>query len=257
MKPVEDIIAEMRHSYESRTQMRLSPADMEMILIYCMAYRELKLRAEIENYSRQNFVQTATGEALDQWGELFGAARSDGESDDDFRKRVLAATKNSQGTLADYRERVLAVSGITDVTIRRRFDDGSIPPGTIRLYILPYNAALMSQVVDTLQDPSFGVLGLEIDPRPSVAVPLNGTAEVRGKYNLPESSIQQDVKEKVSAYFAELSKYFSSTFSTAALQEEINKCDTITSISDINFPSVPRLNPGEYYTMGNVNIRVL
>lgn len=257
MKPVEDIISDMQRSYESRAQMRLSPADMEAILIYCMAYRELKLRAEIENYSRQNFVQTATGEALEQWGELFGISRNEGESDDQFRARVLAATKNSQGTLSDYRDKVLSIPGVTDVTIRRRFDDASIPPGTIRLYILPNYAPLLTVVAAILQAPSFGILGLEIDPRPSVAVPLAGTVAVRGKYNLTADYIEQDVREKITAYFAEISKYFSSTFSTAELQAQIMKSDTITAISDIDFPAVPLLHPGEYYTMGNVNITVL
>ena len=257
MKTVEDIIAEMQRSYEERTQIRLSPADMEMILIYCMAYRELKLRAEIENYSRQNFVQTATGEALGQWGELFGVSRNEGESDDDFRKRVLAATKSSHGTLADYKEKALSVPAVTDITILRRFDDNTIPPGTIRLYILPDYAPLMSLVVAMLQAPSFGIVGLDIDSRPSVAVPLNGTVTVRGKYNLTASYIQQDLQEKVSAYFAELSKSFTSTFSTAKLQSEVMKSDTITAIADIDFPAVPLLQPGEYYTKGTVNISVL
>lgn len=69
------IIAEAKAHYETLLNRQIAPADLEMLLINGLAYRELLLRAGINDAARQNLVAFARGYALELLGELVGVYR--------------------------------------------------------------------------------------------------------------------------------------------------------------------------------------
>ena len=86
------IIQETITKYELLAGYSINPADVERIMIDVMAYREQGILAKMETAMHQNFVQLASGFALDYWGELFGVARNLNEEDDDYRVRIINQT---------------------------------------------------------------------------------------------------------------------------------------------------------------------
>lgn len=60
----------------------------------------LDANAAILAFKEQVTVQTATGEYLDQHAKMYGVRRLTGESDADFRTRILAVLKAGKCTLA-------------------------------------------------------------------------------------------------------------------------------------------------------------
>lgn len=69
------IIAECKAFYEASLNRQISPADIEMLLINGLAYRELLVRSGVNEAARQNMVSFARGAALEYLGELVGVSR--------------------------------------------------------------------------------------------------------------------------------------------------------------------------------------
>jgi phage-related baseplate assembly protein len=71
----EQIIAECKAYYEQLLNRQIAPADLEMLLINGLAYRELIIRAGINETGRQNMVSFSRGAALEYLGILVGVSR--------------------------------------------------------------------------------------------------------------------------------------------------------------------------------------
>lgn len=69
------IIAECKADWEARLGRQIAPADVEMLLINGLAYRELLLRTQLNDTARQNLVSFSRGVALEYLGELVGVQR--------------------------------------------------------------------------------------------------------------------------------------------------------------------------------------
>lgn len=69
------IVAEAKTYLEGLLGRQIAPADVEMLLINGLAYRELLLRAQLNETARQNLVSFARGAALEYLGELVGVTR--------------------------------------------------------------------------------------------------------------------------------------------------------------------------------------
>ena len=69
------IIAESKQYYETLLNRQIAPADVEMLLINGLAYREMLIRSGINETARQNLVSFAKGVALEYLGELVGVSR--------------------------------------------------------------------------------------------------------------------------------------------------------------------------------------
>jgi phage-related baseplate assembly protein len=69
------IIAESKAYLEDLLGRQIAPADVEMLLINGLAYRELLIRAQVNETARQNMVSFAVGAALEYLGELVGVTR--------------------------------------------------------------------------------------------------------------------------------------------------------------------------------------
>jgi phage-related baseplate assembly protein len=69
------IISESKTHLEGLLGRQIAPADVETLLINGLAYRELLLRAQVNETARQNLVSFARGASLEFLGELVGVTR--------------------------------------------------------------------------------------------------------------------------------------------------------------------------------------
>jgi phage-related baseplate assembly protein len=69
------IIAESKAYLETLINRQIAPADIEMLLIQALAYREQLIRAGLNEAARQNLVSFARTSALEYLGQLVGVTR--------------------------------------------------------------------------------------------------------------------------------------------------------------------------------------
>lgn len=72
---VEDIVAALITFYETETGQKLSPAQIERLLINAWAYREALVRSGVNEAAKMNLVAFAIGVILDYLGQLVGVTR--------------------------------------------------------------------------------------------------------------------------------------------------------------------------------------
>lgn len=266
-KDPELILEETIAEYQRRAQTKLHPADAEMILVDCMTYREMILRGEMENLMRQNFVQYASGKNLDNWGALWGIGREAGETDDEYRIRILAVAKGTIGTRSAYFSRIKSVAGVSDILIIQKFEDNTLPPGYVRLIPLMktvsgnmvegagvHDDALERNIMESITAEDFGIIGPVFVFQPAVPVPVNGSVEVRSILGFDENQLQRNVSLKIEEYFGQLSRQFSGEFGVFDLERKILEATGVVKVIHMDFPNVPTTNTGEFYTQGNITI---
>lgn len=260
----EQIISETIIKYQQLSGQELNPADAERILIDCIAYRESVLRGQMEVLMRNNFVQYASGSALDRWGELFNVVRLDGESDSDYRARILASSQtNLQCTELAYKTRILALPEVSDLVIIRRDQESTLPPGlSVLVPIMKviqegnhsgavHTAALESLVLDNIYNENFGVIGALFAFRSAIPVPLSGSIRVKVILNSDPVALSEAVEAKVNEYFARLSLKFASEFAPNDLFRELL---TVPGVRDaiITFTNIPVKGATEFFVKGNI-----
>lgn len=62
-------------------------------------------------------ITTSTGEWLDEWGSWFGVARLEGETDEDYRNRILASCIRPKSTIPSIEDAIQSYLGDKDVNI--------------------------------------------------------------------------------------------------------------------------------------------
>ncbi|OYX99778.1 MAG: hypothetical protein B7Y80_09305 [Hyphomicrobium sp. 32-62-53] len=91
----EAIVTAMRDDLVARFPLIVGVIDLESEparkLIEAFAYRELGLRARINDAARAVLLATSYGTNLDHLGALFATARQAGEDDERFRRRIQLA----------------------------------------------------------------------------------------------------------------------------------------------------------------------
>lgn len=265
----EQILADTVSEYQRLAGAKLNPADAEMILIDCMAYRESVLRGSIEEIMRQNFVQYATGVNLDNWGALWGINREKGETDDEYRVRILAVAKGTIGTKAAYFARIMAVPGVSDILIIQKVDDNTLPPGVIKLIPLMrqisermiehgavHDEDLKRRIMESITTADFGIIGPVFIFQEAVPVAVNGVIDVRGVLGFSVELLRQNIALKVEEYFGGLSKKFDSSFGEFDLERKVLEAEGVLKVTRISFPNVPTIGTGEFYTEGEILINI-
>ena len=143
----EAIVTAMRDDVVERFPLIAGVIDLESEparkLIEAFAYRELRLRARINDAARAVLLASSYGTNLDHLGALFATARQEGESDARFRRRIQLAPEafsvaGPEGayqyhalTVAPWARDVSAVSrrpGVVRVTVLK---EGSDPTPTL------------------------------------------------------------------------------------------------------------------------------
>ena len=87
----EEILAQMLADYSARWPEFSAWVESEpaLKLLQVVAYREMLLRARVNDASRAVMLPWSTGADLDNLAALYGVARAAGESDADLRRRVV------------------------------------------------------------------------------------------------------------------------------------------------------------------------
>lgn len=262
----ENILSETIATYSQRFGEPLNHADPERIMIDVLAYRESVLRGEMENLMRQNFVQYAAAPHLDNWGSLFGVARLNGETDDDYRLRILNSPHSAIGTENAYRLAILSLEQIADITIERKSDDPHLPPGVIRLtpliknvvssivYGAPHTAETVEAIDAIIYADTFGIIGPMFIYRHAEAAQIDGAVVVRIILGYNAEQVRRNIDRKIAEYFGNLSQKFTSTFGVFDMERVIQSAEGVLTVVNMDFPNIPVLRPGEYYTRGIITI---
>jgi phage-related baseplate assembly protein len=137
----EAIVTAMRNDLVERFPLIAGVIDLESEparkLIEAFAYRELRLRARINDAARAVLLASSYGTNLDHLGALFATARQEGESDARFRRRIQLAPEafSVAGPEGAYQYHALTVAlWARDVSaVSRR-------PGVVRVTVLKEGA---------------------------------------------------------------------------------------------------------------------
>ena len=102
-------------------------------LMEVAAYRELLLRQRINQAAKSNLLAFATGTDLDNLATFYGLTRNEGETDDEFRNRILLRIEgwSSAGSKAAYKFHAMN----SDARVKEANAD-SPEPGLVRISIL-------------------------------------------------------------------------------------------------------------------------
>jgi phage-related baseplate assembly protein len=133
----EQIVTAMRDDLVERFPLIAGVIDLESEparkLIEAFAYREMRLRARINDSARAVLLASSYGTNLDHLGALFATARQAGETDDRFRRRIQLAPEafSVAGPEGAYQYHALTVAAwARDVSaVSRR-------PGVVRVTVL-------------------------------------------------------------------------------------------------------------------------
>lgn len=266
----EAILSETIATYQQITGETLNPADPERIMIDTMAYRESILRARMEFLMRQNFVQYATAPALDNWGALFGIGRNEGETDEEYRARILRNTHKAIGTQAAYKARILALPQVTDLILTCKSEEPTLPPGMVRLTPLMrivsqegvaagtvHTPELEKAILSDIQTEDFGVIGPVFVFSAAKPVPLSGNVSVRAVLGINTQTLERNINRKLAEYFGALSLRFEGEFGAYDLERTLLAADGVLSVAAIDFPNIPVKRPGDFYTQGTVTVNYL
>jgi phage-related baseplate assembly protein len=145
----EAIVTAMRDDLVERFPLIAGVIDLESEparkLIEAFAYRELGLRARINDAARAVLLASSYGTNLDHLGALFATARQDGESDQRFRRRIQLAPEafSVAGPEGSYQYHALTVAPwARDVSaVSRR-------PGVVRVTVLKEGADPMPTLAE-------------------------------------------------------------------------------------------------------------
>ena len=117
-------------------------------LLEVAAWREMVLRARINDAARSNLLAFATGGDLDQLAAFYGVARMAGEGDEALRQRVQARLHGwaNAGAAAHYRYWAMSASTeVQDVGVM------SPAPGVVRIGVLVRAGADVGATLDAVR----------------------------------------------------------------------------------------------------------
>lgn len=215
------------------------------------AYRELLLRARINDAARANLITYATGADLDHIGALFGLPRLAGEDDSRYRARLLLriAAMAGNGTREHYRLVALGVSvQVVDVAVLQpaagRVD--------VALWLAPGAdaAALLAAAWAAFDAPGARMLGVDLTVRIAVARPVNIGARIWRQPGAPTNLVAQiaaALPQKLAAY-AQLGRGISRSWIVAALH-----VDGVARV-ELDMAADIAVGADEYATLGAVNL---
>lgn len=159
----------------------LLASDPAIKLIEVAAYRELLLRARINEAARANLLAFAVGNDLEHLGAFYGVARLPQEQDEPLRRRIRARIMGfaNAGGAAHYRYWALSASPeVADVAV------DSPGPGRVRISVLPTGHsdtvpdALLDTVRATVLRDDVRVLTDTVEVVPVSLVPVTVAAQI-------------------------------------------------------------------------------
>lgn len=265
------IIADTKAQYEQLAGYNLSPADVEMIMVQIMAYREQKILAKMEDVLHQTFVQLASGVALDYWGGVFGVERLPNEDDEDYRSRIMANNNLAPiGTRAAYIAKAKSVQWVSDCALKSKQEDNAMAPGVIKVCVLKKQIGFLegdygsvasggfnNTVKAALSDTKNNIIGDMFVFDDAVGVPLDGSITVRQVIGSDASALESAVRSVTRTYINSCSLRFMRAFDVNELQRRLLNVADVFSVDVLNFPNIPVLGWNEFYQNGTLNVSVV
>ena len=159
----------------------LLASDPAIKLIEVAAYRELLLRARINEAARANLLAFAVGNDLEHLGAFYGVTRLPQEQDEPLRRRIRARIMGfaNAGGAAHYRYWALSASPeVADVAV------DSPGPGRVRISVLPTGHSdtvpdtLLETVRATVLRDDVRVLTDTVEVVPVSLVPVTVAAQI-------------------------------------------------------------------------------
>lgn len=144
----------------------LTQADPAVILLQEAAYRELLIRAAVDDAGRTQMLAFASGANLDYLGDFYGVTRLVGEGDDSLRARIRERSRGSStaGPAAHYRYHALSASplvkdvavdsptlGVVRVTVLSAETDSAASPDLLSAVAAVVLADDVRVLTDTVQ----------------------------------------------------------------------------------------------------------
>lgn len=152
------------------------------------------------------FVTTAEGPFLAEIGKLFNMEKRAGESDDNFRYRIIHATESlAQGNKIAIRLAVLSVDGVMDLRIKK-FTRGT---GSFDIYLItsdPQNdEATIKEVQDIIEETeSFGISGNILKPK-IIDVSMNVNIVFYDNVSSDrKNELRKQIKNTISSYISSI-----------------------------------------------------
>ena len=180
----QELLADFRRLYPEWTASLES--DPVVKLLELAAYREMLLRARINDAAQSNLLAFAAGGDLDQLAAFYGVVRQNDELDDRLRLRVQfqIAALAGNGTSERYRAKAMEASGaVVDAAVLQPAA-GSVD---VALWISsgPSVEDVLSAVRAAFADDDARTLGVPLTVRQAQAKPISVTATIYREATAP------------------------------------------------------------------------
>jgi phage-related baseplate assembly protein len=175
-------------------------SDSVTLVVEALIYREMLLRAKINEAMRAAFLPTANGTNLDNLGINYGVIRLENESDEAFRRRILLSLDrfSTAGSLGAYIYQTMSVdSAIIDV----RVFEGEPGHVDVVYYAKPDSLELKSRIEAHLNKDTVRPLTDIVSVRAATRVDVNIVLDVY-LYQIADS---ESVKSEILSRFAAMS----------------------------------------------------
>ncbi|WP_263143994.1 baseplate J/gp47 family protein [Pseudomonas alcaligenes] len=215
------------------------------------AYREMLLRARINDAARANLIIYATGLDLDHIGQLFGLPRQTGEGDERYRQRLLLriAAMAGNGTREHYIGVAMAVSPQVVAAAVLQPLPGRVD---VALWLAPGAdaAALLAAAWAAFDAPGVRMLGVDLSVRLAIARPVNIAARLWREASAPTNLVAQIAAAfpQQLATYAQLGRSVSRSWIISALHRE-----GIARV-ELDLPADITVAADQYATLGTLEL---
>lgn len=207
-KSKEEILNDLLTRLQAKTDItHVDPGTVARTFIDILTEEFDELYSQLDFAMAMSFVSTAGGRYLDLIGELLNCKREPGESDENYRSRIINQVYVVAGAnLTAIRLAVLSVPGVKDA-IFKEYTHGA---GSFTCYVIPSNGVqpspdLLEQVENAINDAK--AYGVFADVRGPVLIPVD--LKVRlvfedGAGTSEKNSIRQNVGRQIQKFMSEL-----------------------------------------------------
>ncbi|MDA8444762.1 baseplate J/gp47 family protein [Paracidovorax valerianellae] len=259
----EAILAEAKADFAERMRPHLPAiddilaleSDPVVKLIEAHAYRELLIRARINDAARAHLLAFAADGDLDQLAALFGVLRMTGEKDERLRTRLQLkiAALGAQGTRQHYEFHALTASALV------RAAQASQPvPGAVLVMLWVTDQAQAEAVraaVDAaLNADAARMLGVRLSVQVAVPKPIHITARITRTASAPTNLLQQ-LGDRLGTAFAGMN-----VMASSVARSYITTLLHVDSVHAVDYPAadtpaaITPLAVGEYPVLGTVQL---
>ncbi|SOC26816.1 baseplate assembly protein [Stappia indica] len=175
--------------------------DPVMILCQAFAYRELVLRARVNDAARANLLAFAGSSDLDHLAAFYDVARLDGETDERLRDRVWLTIlgRSAGGPVERYKAVAMAASlQVRDVAIWREGRDPTVRVAVLSTDTGEASPELLASVLAALEAPEVRVVSDRFEVVSAIQTVQDVALTVRLAPDAPESR-RMDVAAAVRA----------------------------------------------------------